>query len=63
MKTTPKQRVLKRWPGAKAHQIGNGWHIYAPSKPNRIEVEIGNGMTASEAWADADKRTTGDGER
>lgn len=54
---TPKQRVLKLWPRSRAHKMTEtSWFIYALSKPNKIEVEIGTGLTARDAWADAAER-------
>lgn len=53
MAKTPKEFVKKLHPEAVAEKFGNGWTVYVRSKPSRIEVEIGVGMSAQEAWADA----------
>lgn len=54
---TPKQRVLAKQPRAYAKAMtATSWFVYGFSTPNRFEVELGTGMTAREAWADAAKR-------
>ena len=51
---TPKQRVLRKHPDAYARATTEtNWFIYALSTPNKIEVLIGDGMSAREAWANA----------
>lgn len=59
-KLTQKQKVLKIHPEAYAFKsTETSWFIMALSKPNKIEIGIGNGMTAREAWASADRRVRG----
>ena len=51
---TPKQRVLKKHPEAYAQATTEtNWYVYVLSTPNKIEVPLGNGMSARDAWADA----------
>lgn len=54
---TPKERVLKKHPEAYAQATTEtNWYVYGLSKPNKIEVPLGNGMSARDAWADAAAR-------
>lgn len=56
-KLTSKQRVLKKHPEAYAEALTETcWYVYVLSKPNKIEVPLGNGMSARDAWSDAVKR-------